>query len=430
MTVRLSRRDTLLFTGAVAASSAIPRLPPAVAAPLHTNDIDAILKARIDAGDAPGVVAMAATKDAVIYQGAFGVRAKGAPAAMSSDTVFAIASMTKLLTSVAALQLVERGKLSLDEPAARIDPTLENQQVLEGFDAKGNPQLRPARKPITLRHLLTHTSGFSYQLWDANVLRYGKIARSNPALPRTPLMFDPDTRWAYGGSLDRVGRLVEIASGQTLDRYFRDNITGPLGMHDTAYAITDAQRARQASLHLRKGDGTLVAQPLVKQAEPKAIFRRRRFKSTAPDFLTLLQAILNGGGVPGKRILRPQTVEAMSTNQIGDIDAGILKTTNPPLSGDVDFFPGVRLRWGLAGMINIDPVAGRPRGRQPDLGRSLQYLLLDRSGLAHRGRDHDADPAVRRPPRAWGLSGSSSAGFIAALSRPESRSPPSRHGRA
>src|SRR3954468_16281204 len=310
MTVRPSRRDTLLFSGAVAAASALPGVfAPAIAAPLRTHHIDNILNARVDAGDAPGVVAMAATKDAVIYQGALGVRAKGAPAAMSTDTVFAIASMTKLLTSVAAMQLVEQGKLKLDEPAARIDPTLDSPQVLDGFDAKGVPQLRPARKPITLRHLLTHTAGFSYQLWDENVLRYGKAAHGNPALPPTPLMFDPGTRWAYGGSLDRVGRLVEIASGQTLDRYVSDNILAPLGMRDTAYAITDAQRARQASLHLRKADGTLVAQPLVKQAEPKEFSGGGGLKSTAPDYLTLLQTILNGGGVPGKRILRPQTVE-------------------------------------------------------------------------------------------------------------------------
>jgi len=297
---------------------------------------------------------------------------------MSLDTVFAIASMTKLLTSVAAMQLVERGKLTLDEPAARIDPTLESPQVLDGFDARGTPQLRTARKPVTLRHLLTHTSGFSYQLWDANVLRYGKVARTDPALPRAPLMFDPDTRWAYGGSLDRVGRLVEIASAQTLERYFRDNITGPLGMHDTGYAITDAQRARQANLHLRKGDGTLVAQPLVKQAEPKQFSGGGGIKSTAPDYLALLQAILNGGGLPGKRILQPQTVERMSTNQIGDIGAGILKTTNPALSDDVDFFPGVRLRWGLAGMINIDPVReGRAVGSQTWAGLYNTYYWID-----------------------------------------------------
>jgi methyl acetate hydrolase len=379
MTGRLSRRDMLLLTGALSTSSAIfPGVAAPLRAPPSSSEIDAALQARVSAGDVPGVVAMAATKDAVIYQGAFGSRAKGAAAKMSLDTVFAIASMTKLLTSVAAMQLVERGKLKLDEPAERVDPTLASPQVLDGFDAKGAPQLRPARKPITLRHLLTHTSGFSYQLWDANVLRYGEAAHANPALPHTPLMFDPDTRWAYGGSLDRVGRLVEIVSGQTLDRYFHDNIIGPLGMRDTGYSIPDAQRARQASLHVRKPDGTLVARPLVKQAEPREFSGGGGIKSTAPDYLVLLQVILNGGGLPGKRILRPQTVELMATNQIGDIDAGILKTTNPGLSSDVDFFPGIRLRWGFAGMINIDPVpGGRAAGSQTWAGLYNTYYWID-----------------------------------------------------
>ena len=375
MTVRLSRRDTLLLAGGVAAANALPRISaPAMAASHRFGDIDAVLKARIEAGDVPGVVAMAATKDAVIYQAAFGVRAKGAPVAMSLDSVFAIASMTKLLTSIAAMQLVERGKLSLDEPMARIDPTLDAPQVLDGFDAKGHPQLRPARKPITLRHLLTHTSGLSYQLWDANVRRYGKEARSNPDLPRTLLMFDPDTRWSYGASLDRVGRLVEIVGGLTLDRYFLDNITGPLGMQDTGYTTTDAQRLRQASLHVRKSDGTLIAQALVKQARPKEFSGGGGIKSTAPDFLTLLQALLNGG----KGILRPQTVALMSANQTGNIEAGVLRTTNPALSNDVDFFPGVRLRWGLADMINIDPVPeGRAAGSRTWAGLYNTYYWID-----------------------------------------------------
>ena len=196
MTVRFSRRETLLRTAAIAAASVIPGAPfPGIAAPLRarsdSGEIDAVLKARVTAGEVPGVVAMAATENSVIYQGAFGVRRLGAAARMSTDTVFRIASMVKLLTSVAALQLVERGKLRLDEPAARIDPTLESPMVLDGFDAQGAPQLRAARKPITLRNLLTHTSGFSYPLWDANVVRYIKAARNDPALPRMPLMFDP-----------------------------------------------------------------------------------------------------------------------------------------------------------------------------------------------------------------------------------------------
>jgi methyl acetate hydrolase len=158
MTVRFSRRDTLLRTAAVAAAGLIPGAAfPGLAVPLRTlsrsGEIDAIFQARVDATDVPGVVAMAATEHSVIYQGAFGARSMGTAARMSADTVFSIASMTKLLTSVAALQLVEQDKLKLDEPAARIDPTLGSPQVLDGFDAQGAPQLRAARKPITLRNL-------------------------------------------------------------------------------------------------------------------------------------------------------------------------------------------------------------------------------------------------------------------------------------
>jgi CubicO group peptidase (beta-lactamase class C family) len=381
--MRVSRRDALLRTAAAAAAGLIPGAAiPGLAAPprlqFRNDEMEAALQARVDAADVPGLVATAAAERSVVYQGAFGVRSAGARAGMSADTIFSIASMTKLLTSVAAMQLVERGRIKLDEPAARIDPELGSPQVLDGFDSQGMPQLRAARKPITLRQLLTHTSGFSYQLWDANVIRYGKAARNNPALPRTPLMFDPDARWAYGGSLDRVGRLVEIISGQNLGRYFHDHILGPLGMNDTGFVLTENQHARRASLHLRKADGTLAPQPLVKRAAPKVFSGGGGIYSTAPDYLILLQALLNGGGPAGKGILRPQTVALMSTNQIGNLDAGILKTTNPALSDDVDFFPGVRLRWGLGDMINIDPVPdGRRAGSQTWAGLYNTYYWID-----------------------------------------------------
>src|SRR6202049_5039982 len=151
--------------------------------PAHREEIDRALQARVSAREIPGVVAMAANEQSVVYEGAFGFRDMAAASRMSTDTVFRIASMVKLLTSVAALQLVERGKLKLDEPAGNIDPTLGSVQVLVGFNAKGVPHLRPAQKPITLRNLLTHTSGFSYSLWDLNVVRYLKVARSDPSYP-------------------------------------------------------------------------------------------------------------------------------------------------------------------------------------------------------------------------------------------------------
>ena len=383
MTGPITRRDALLRAAGLASASMIPATPlTGIAAslnkPANSQKIDKALQARVSAREIPGVVAMAANEQSVVYEGTFGFRDMAAGSRMSTDTVFRIASMVKLLTSIAALQLVERGKLKLDEPAGNIDPTLRSAQVLAGFDARGVPQLRPAQKPVTLRNLLTHTSGFSYRLWDPTVVRYLKIARSNPSLPRMPLMFEPGSRWAYGGSLDRVGRMVEIAGGQSLDRYFSDHITGPLRMNDTGFSLTVKQRARQASLHVRDASGKLLPQPLGEPNVPKAFSGGAGIYSTAPDYLTLLQALLNGGSLGETSILRPETVALMSANQIGNLEVGILKTTNPALSNDVDFFPGVQLRWGLGHMINIDPVLdGRNAGSLTWAGLFNTYYWID-----------------------------------------------------
>jgi CubicO group peptidase (beta-lactamase class C family) len=376
----LTRRDALLRTLALAGASGLR--PVAAATPQSAQPrnphIDSILQGAVNAREVPGVVAMAATDRAVIYEGAFGPRCLGMPAKMSTDTVFRIASMVKLLTSVAAMQLVDSGKLSLDEPASKVDPELGAIPVLTGFDAKGNPQLRPPLRPITLRNLLTHTSGFSYPLWDENAVRYYAVAGKTKDLPRRPLFFDPDSKWSYGGSIDKVGRLVEIASGEPLDRYFRRHICEPLGMKDTGFEITSSQRTREANLHVHKADGTLIAKPLEKANEPHSHSGGGGIYSTAPDYLTLLQALLNGGTFNGAQILRPETVALMSSNQTGDIEAGHMKTTSPALSNDVDFFPGVRLRWAFGHMINLDSVKdGRKAGSLTWAGLYNTYYWVD-----------------------------------------------------
>jgi methyl acetate hydrolase len=385
----LTRREALLRTMGCAAAGMMPlRASAAFAVPAHApvdgGDIDRTLKAKVEAREIPGVVAMAANGEGLLYEGAFGCRHMTDGARMSTDTVFRIASMVKLLTSVAALQLVEQGKLKLDEPAAEIDPQLAAVEVLTGFDAKGTPQLCAAHHPVTLRQLLSHTSGFSYPLWDESVVRYLRAAHRYKDLPRRPLLFEPGTRWAYGGSLDYVGRMVEIASGQSLDRYFRDHITGPLGMDDTAFALNETQRAREASLHVRETSGRLVPQPLEKQMQQANFSGGGGIYSTAPDYLTLLQALLNGGSLRGAAILRPRTVALMGENQIGNLQAGRMKTTNPALSNDVDFFPGKRLRWGLGHMINLDPVTdGRKAGSLTWAGLFNTYYWIDPAmGLA------------------------------------------------
>ena len=178
----LSRRDMLKGTVALAAAASVGvatttrwrRAEAQESAALPRARIDGVLRQAVDARDVPGVVAMAATDKGALYEGAFGTRDLDNGPAMTLDTVFRIASMTKAITSVAAMQLVEQGKLTLNDPVPNIDPALGSPQVLEGFDAAGAPRLRPAKRPITLRHLLTHTAGFSYEVWDANTVRYVK----------------------------------------------------------------------------------------------------------------------------------------------------------------------------------------------------------------------------------------------------------------
>jgi CubicO group peptidase (beta-lactamase class C family) len=368
---RPSRRDVVkTAVGLTAVGSLSPRYatPARAAAPIKPepgtfSQIDAMLRAATRAGEVPGIVALAATDHGILYEGIFGSRRLGESPAMTRDTVFRIASMVKLITSVAALQLVEDNKLALDAPVPDIEPAVGSPQVLDGFDAKGLPQLRPAQRPITLRHLLTHTSGFAYRLWDAKAARYARSLELLPKAqrklaPPTPLMFDPGAQWQYGPSIDRVGRIVEAISGDALDVYFRKYILDPLGMNDTAFVLTPQQRAREASVHRRAPDGSLTAQPMEQNAPRQSFSGGGGIYSTAPDYLTLIRALLAGGALDGARILRPETVALMGQNQIGDIDVGVLKTTVPALSNDVDLCPGVTRKWGFGHMITMQAVAG------------------------------------------------------------------------
>jgi methyl acetate hydrolase len=230
--------------------------------------VDEVLGSAIDRGDVPGVVAMAGTRDGIVYQGAFGRRALSNEAAMSTDTVFWIASMTKAITSIAAMQLVEQGKLALDHQIGDVLPELSAPQVFEGFNPSGGPRLRPAKRSITLRHLLTHTAGLVYEIWNAEMGRYmetkaipGIISCQNAALS-LPLVFDPGEKWDYGINIDWVGKAVERVSGQLLGDYFAEHLFGPIGMKDTAFKLTQERRARLASMHARGPDGNCDPEPV------------------------------------------------------------------------------------------------------------------------------------------------------------------------
>jgi len=369
--------------------------------------LDAVLGRAVEAREVPGVVALAATEDGPVYQGAFGVRDLANGPAMTLDTVFRIFSMTKAITCVAAMQLVEEGKLNLDAPVPAIDPALAAPQVLEGFDKGGAPVLRPAERPITLKHLMTHTAGFTYEYWNADMLRYVEttgtpsLMSGKLAALRRPLSFEPGARWEYGINIDWIGRLIEAVSGRSLDVHLRDRIFAPLGMDDTGFLLTPEQHARQASMHQRQADGSLIAQPSPPPAPREFFGGGGGLCSTGRDYLTFLRMLLHAGRLGDTRILRPESVALMNRNQIGNLPAGILKSAMPELSNDVDFFPGALLRWGLGYMLNQEPGPnGRSAGTVGWAGLGNLYYWLDPvrriAGVILTQILPFADPAVLR----------------------------------
>ncbi|OKO68117.1 serine hydrolase domain-containing protein [Bradyrhizobium sp. NAS96.2] len=348
--------------------------------------IDQVLRQKSEAKEIPGVVAVAATGKDVIYEGAFGKRDLSKSDPMTADSVFWIASMTKAVTSAGAMQLVEQGKLSLDEPIGKLLPDLAAPQVLEGFDAKGEPKLRPAKTPITLRKLMTHTAGFCYDLWNADMGKYmektgtpGIISCLNAAL-KTPLANEPGTRWEYGINIDFVGKAVEAASGKKLDAYLRDNMFAPLGMSDTGFKISDDMRKRLVGMHARGEDGTLAAMPFELEQNPEFHMGGGGLYSTAADYIKFCQMILNKGKGNGNQLLKPETVAAMGQNQMGDLTVGKMTTAAPPYTNDVDLYPDMIKKWGLSFLINT---AKTPEGRSPGslawAGLANTYYWIDPS---------------------------------------------------
>jgi methyl acetate hydrolase len=320
---------------------------------------------------------------------------------LSLDSVLWIASMTKPVTAVAAMQLVEQGKLQLDEPIKKVLPNLPHvaaPQVLEGFGSDGKPKLRAAKRDITLRHLLTHTSGFTYDIWNADTAKYVKYANlpsittcKNEAL-NTPLAFDPGERWEYGISMDYVGKAVETVSKQNLRDYLHEHVFRPLHMPDTDFIIGTDQRRRLATMHERTADGRLKPIQFELPQQPEFYNRGGGFYSgggglygTAGDYMAFLQMLMHGGTFNGQQILRPETVAQMFKNNIGDINISkvVLKTTQPASTPDLDMgtlFPGQDIKWGLSFLMNPQQCYGpwlRSGGSVSWAGLANTYFWLD-----------------------------------------------------
>jgi CubicO group peptidase (beta-lactamase class C family) len=347
--------------------------------------IDNLLRRAVDSGEVPGVVAIAVNDRERLYENAVGTRDLSTGEPMTMDSVLWYASMTKALVGTAAMQLVERGHADLDEPIARILPGLASPRVLEGYSPSGQPILRPAKRPITLRHLLTHTSGFGYDIWNADIGRYMKenniplLVDSRIASLHQPLAADPGERWEYGISIDWVGQFVEAASGQRMEEYFRDHLFGPLGMNDTGFIIGPERRKRLARVHQRHPDGRLEPINHEIEQQPEFYMGGGGLYGTAGDYTTYIQMMLNEGrSRDGVQVLKPETVKLMGENSIGDIKAGVLTSVLPTLANHTDFFPGMDQKWGLSFLINMeDAPEGRSAGSMTWAGLANTYFWID-----------------------------------------------------
>jgi CubicO group peptidase (beta-lactamase class C family) len=332
---------------------------------ITTTGIDQVLQDAVRQGVVPNVVAMAADHHGPIYEGAAGPRVAGGSDTVTPDTTFRIASMTKMVATTAALQLVEEGKLDLDDPVEKYRPEFANLQVLEGFDGD-TPRLRPPRSKATVRQLATHTSGASYWFWNADILRWEELSGTpnvmsgDEVIFTAPLVADPGTTYEYGINTDWLGRVAEAAADTPLDVLVTERILKPLGMDHTAFAIGDEQRADLVPIHLRGDDGEWAATEIDWARNPDWWAGGHGLYSTPRDYLRFQQMLLNSGTLDGVQILEHGTVDAAFSNQIGSLSfPEAIKTADPASSAD--FLAGPGYKFGLGLLLNAHDIPGMRR---------------------------------------------------------------------
>jgi methyl acetate hydrolase len=342
----------------VAVAVAAPSLAPQGAAALST-----FLKDATTRGDVPGVVVAVVDKDGSLYNEAFGVSSTVRHTPMTKDTIFNMASMTKPITSVAIMMLVEQGKLKLDDEVANYLPKYKNPVVISKYnDADASYETRPAKRPITIRHLLTHTSGIGYAFANPMLT---KILAKNPGKTELdlPLLFDPGESWAYGASTRVLGSVVEAVSGEKLDVFLASRILEPLGMHDTSYLVPPAKYSRVVGVNARGDDGKFVERPMPSPL-PASVAGDGGLYGTASDYGQFLRMLLNDGKLGNARILSARSVKTMLESQTGTVVVQPQESANLALSRNFPVGAG-KDRWGLGFQLAAEK---QPNRRSPGSG--------------------------------------------------------------
>jgi methyl acetate hydrolase len=364
-----------LFAALVAITSVLlsAQAPDAVAR------LNERLQVAVDRGDVPGVVAIAADRNRIIYSGAFGLRDVAHRQPVTVDTIFRIASMTKPITSAALMQLVEQGRVALNDPADKYLPAFRDLQAFDSFSsATGAYTVHPAARRPTVRELLTHTSGLAYNFVSPTVRDFKP--REGDVFEAGPLVFEPGQRWHYGPSTLWVGKIVETVSGETLETYLHERFFGRLGMRDTSFNVRPEDQGRVTTLATRRPDGSLVEQPAAPVPTVTEFRGDGGLFSTAVDYIRFEQMVLNDGRFNGTVVLSEKSIAAMATNQIGGLHVSALKTAMPERSSDFTFVDDGRDKWSLGFLITARATPGkRSAGSLSWGGIDNTYFWIDRS---------------------------------------------------
>ncbi len=348
------------------------------------HQLQVLIEQQVAQGLIPAVSATSINAEGEIWRGAAGLVKPCGAEPMTSNSVVWLASMTKAVTGVALMQLVERLHLDLDTPASEWLPNMARVQVLQGFADNGAPRLRRAASVPTLRQLLTHTSGFGYDMWSDKLFRLGEYQAEYTDWASDfdeVLIFDPGTDWAYGTGIDWCGRVVEEITGRSLGEVLRNQIFEPLKMTDTAFLLSDDMRSKLVPVHVRDEQGGFQPIEFEIEQNPEHEMGGGGLYGTPTDYLQFCRAILRGGELDGERILQATTVATMAANHMGARTMGDLPTSVPSMTNDLAFFPGVEKNWGLTFMRNEQATLhGRAPGTLAWAGLANTYYWIDING--------------------------------------------------